>query len=525
MSNNPTSAAVAIRQLRTLEEAEASGKFVGEENSGIPPSTLYSWRTSKPPRLIEGKLVGDEIVGGDYFRELLRIDHAGTGTSSKTMIIYDRLALERCSAKGKANRVEKRKKWFDDTELIPSFRDEPYVRQSYVLRLFGIPKVVVQDWDERGWPHFGGEFPRRCKKHYYAKRQVDRAKEISDAMLCAIPNEEFRCPGCSHDVLLAELAKTSESMKDPNADARLYLRDVKMAECPNCQRKILIPDPPIYPAKVAAKRTRHAEQALRSDATAASLALVKVYFPVRIKFKHGKSKNRKDKQRTVTQCELGFTRNSVDAVEKLNSERAIPLNSMKLDEAWQQFRDESPRSMISRIGRTTVEAWCEEGLLDAKITEYLTKKGKRRGWIILNKSEKGSLPGVDDALAILRSVGWDTAAATIKLRALRDKRIADNNGQVPESRLDKTATSSASRVTPPDQIKSDEKPESPIGDEPKTRKTGRPKGSIDLDRERRKNEMIAGWIAGKYRSKAEAGRAHDFDRPDASKIINEYERS
>jgi hypothetical protein len=56
----------------------------------------------------------------------------------------------------------------------------------------------------------------------------------------------------------------------------------------------------------------------------------------------------------------------------------------------------------------------------------------------------------------------------------------------------------------------------------KKKRHGRPRGKTDewLKRER---EMLEAWDRGEYATKAEAGRAHNFHRPDATKIINAHE--
>jgi hypothetical protein len=56
------------------------------------------------------------------------------------------------------------------------------------------------------------------------------------------------------------------------------------------------------------------------------------------------------------------------------------------------------------------------------------------------------------------------------------------------------------------------------------RRGGRPKGPTE-DWKNRKRAMIEGWDRGDYGdNKAEAGRAHDFHRSDATNIINAHER-
>ena len=55
----------------------------------------------------------------------------------------------------------------------------------------------------------------------------------------------------------------------------------------------------------------------------------------------------------------------------------------------------------------------------------------------------------------------------------------------------------------------------------KANRGGRP---TDDDVARRKREMLKAWDDGKYKSKAEAARAHNFHRPDASKWIKEHEQ-
>jgi hypothetical protein len=56
------------------------------------------------------------------------------------------------------------------------------------------------------------------------------------------------------------------------------------------------------------------------------------------------------------------------------------------------------------------------------------------------------------------------------------------------------------------------------------RRGGRPKGTTE-DWQNRVKAMLEGWDRGDYGdNKAEAGRAHDFHRPDACKIINAHER-
>src|SRR5262249_6012783 len=56
-----------------------------------------------------------------------------------------------------------------------------------------------------------------------------------------------------------------------------------------------------------------------------------------------------------------------------------------------------------------------------------------------------------------------------------------------------------------------------------TARRGRPKGETP-DVSRRKKEMIQAWDRGEYETKAEAGRAHGFQRSDAAKIIKAHER-
>src|SRR5262249_5808389 len=57
-------------------------------------------------------------------------------------------------------------------------------------------------------------------------------------------------------------------------------------------------------------------------------------------------------------------------------------------------------------------------------------------------------------------------------------------------------------------------------------KRGRPPNSTDPEVARRKQEMLDAWDRGDFGSnKAAAGRAFDFHRSDASKIINDHERS
>lgn len=435
MSNNPPRAA-AIGQLRNLEDVEASGKFVSEKNSGIPLSSFYYWRNTDPPRLVLGALVGDEIADGQYFQERLMIINDLGVRAPKNMFIYDRLALKRCQDDGKSQRATKRAEWRTGTEEITA-RGEIYVRQSYVRKLFGISEGGIRDWDARGWPPLGGELPRQNPRNgstYYAKEQVDDGKTIWDALLPAIPGEEFTCPGCPHEMRLSEFAKTIGVAKTIKNVVYLRKLNVNLAKCPKCGRNILIPDPHIYSLKEASKKVKLAKTRLRDDEGARSLGLAKQYYPVRIAFKHGKDKQRA--QRKLVQYNVGFTRASVDALARRQSECAVPTNAITLDEAWKQF------DRRSTLSRSTIGYWCEEGLLDSMLTERWTKTGFREGWIILEKSIKGSLPSVEDALAIIREVGWDTAKTTKGLRNLRRQRIEENDGQVPASRLVKSDSNS-----------------------------------------------------------------------------------
>jgi hypothetical protein len=88
--------------------------------------------------------------------------------------------------------------------------------------------------------------------------------------------------------------------------------------------------------------------------------------------------------------------------------------------------------------------------------------------------------------------------------ATRDER---NNGQESANRH-----ASAPAITAP-----------PPATTPPKKKRGRPKG-VTKDVADRMRKLLEEWDRGDFDSKAQAGRAHGFNRPDASTIINAHER-
>jgi hypothetical protein len=68
------------------------------------------------------------------------------------------------------------------------------------------------------------------------------------------------------------------------------------------------------------------------------------------------------------------------------------------------------------------------------------------------------------------------------------------------------------------------KPEEHSTETPKVnRAPGRPKGSIDPEVLKRKQDMLEAWEKGDFDTKADAARAHEFDRANTSRLITEFE--
>jgi hypothetical protein len=62
------------------------------------------------------------------------------------------------------------------------------------------------------------------------------------------------------------------------------------------------------------------------------------------------------------------------------------------------------------------------------------------------------------------------------------------------------------------------------GEEKPKRGVGRPEGSVDQGRQKRIEQMLNDWDAGKFgTNKTAAGQAHDIDRSSATKIINAHD--
>jgi hypothetical protein len=55
---------------------------------------------------------------------------------------------------------------------------------------------------------------------------------------------------------------------------------------------------------------------------------------------------------------------------------------------------------------------------------------------------------------------------------------------------------------------------------------GRPVGTTDPQVKKRRAQLLREWDQGKFgKNKSAAGRAHKFDRSDATKIINDHEKA
>jgi hypothetical protein len=324
-----------------------SDQLVTAKESGVPLSTLHLWHK-------RGWLQKDV----DFFEEWLSNYHKQPARR------YVPAALERCRAQGKSDRAAKRKSHLAATEKTCR-RGEWFVRGSHVRRVLGISKLMLADWNLRGWPLLDGDHARICKEGgatYYALAQVEEVKFKLDGLPSCIPAEHAT----------------------------------------------------LYSLQQAAELTGLQESCLLGKTRRKVMGLKAVPFLVRLAFA-----NRQGKPRKLLKNVLGFTRESVDAYCDRQRACAVPQGATTLQKLVLKLRKTSERC---RITAATVNGWCHAGLIDAKLMDYPTVRGLRNGWIIANGS-------VDEVKRVLRQVGWDAKAATAELQALSDRRVTENGGK------------------------------------------------------------------------------------------------
>lgn len=360
-------------------------------------------------------------------------------------------------------------------------RGEEWARGKYVERELGISKTMREYWDEKGWPILGGKQPRKYKDDddgitYYAKTQVDGdLKSKIEAIPPGIPPDH---PTLYSEEKTAELTKLSRDM--------LRHEDVK-------ERHALVTEPFLA----------------RIDVNVRGTLCKKLVWMT------------------------GYTKASVRDYLQRRDARILPKGTVSLQALVRGLRGTSPKCTITH---GTVIDWCREKLLDSELEYYLqTETAVRPGWIISEESAA-------EAKAVLRKCGWDTGAAKLELRNLHQQRVAENNGCPLPSRV-KTRIAEQLLVAKllakerllaeePDGAKRSATSTPIEGDGPINRSSeapsppknagGRPRSD---EVARKKAALIKNWAKGKYKSKAEAARAHRLHRPDVSKLIDEYERS
>jgi hypothetical protein len=290
----------------------------------------------------------------------------------------------------------------------------------------------------------------------------------------------------------------------------------KLEKLPSC----MPPDHPILcTIEKASELTGLSVASLRSKKGRNAHRLVTQAFLVRIGFA-----NRNGEPRKLLKNLVGFTRDSVSEFVRRKAASAVPANTTTLQALAKRLRAASVRSKITA---NTINGWCNEKLLDAVQTDYWTVKGFKRGWIIANESAA-------KAHSVLRQVGWNVNAATAELRALRQKRIAENGGKplpsLVEERL--AETRKAAEATIKTKLKEvDAKPaaQTTAAEPAQTKSTpaniGRPKGTVDTEAQQRDRDLLDAWDRGDFgTNRTEAARHFKVDPSYARKIIRKHER-
>jgi hypothetical protein len=284
----------------------------------------------------------------------------------------------------------------------------------------------------------------------------------------------------------------------------------KLEKLPSC----MPPDHPIlYTIEKASDLTGLSMASLRSKIGRNAHRLVTQAFLVRIGFA-----NRNGEPRKLLTNIVGFTRDSVSEFVRRKAASGVPADTITLQALAKRLRGRSERSKITAA---TINRWCNDKLFDAAKADYWTVKGFKTGWIIANES-------ANEALTVLRRVGWNANAATAELRALRQKRIAENGGKplpsLVEERLAETRKAAEATI----KTKCKEEDAKPAAEPAQTKSTpakiGRPKGTVDTEAQQRDRNLLDAWDRGDFgTNKTEAARHFKVDPSYARKIINDHE--
>jgi hypothetical protein len=387
-----------LRDLADIEKPGPNGELFQvfcADHSDYPRSTVEFWerlKTSDGQPLM--KMGQKEEDDADFFWERVKIHDRKGVTIPKWIRLYKREALKRCRDRGKVDRAATR--WKTMAEVIER-NGVKFARWSYIrrvlsgeaenddgrgLRLPPFTKSAYRDWETRGWPLLAHARPRCVIEHgvkYHALEQLKEAKRTLDSLPSRIPDNH----------------------------------------------------PRLYSREETSRRTGIGERMLRSHDHCSKHMLEKDYLLVRITFT-----DEKGRELSLLQYVLGFTKTSVAACVERKKASEPRLATITLQNAFKHFRKASKRCTLSPA---VVNQWCHENLVDALLEDLPQAKGPRENWNIAVAACPGGVAGFSEVMEILRTVGWDTSAATAKLREQRKERIMASCGQPLPSRF--TATS------------------------------------------------------------------------------------
>jgi hypothetical protein len=244
-------------------------------------------------------------------------------------------------------------------------RGEEWVRGSYVQRELGISETMREYWDANGWPILHGNRPRSIQANGFIYYAKAQVDGELKSKLEALPSG---IP-TDHPSLFSE-EKTSQ-LTDLSVDI-LRHKDF---------------------------RERH-------------LGLVTEHFLARI------DETWLGEPRKRCMWLTGYTKSSVRDFLERRDGCILPARTISLQDLVCRLR----KSLRCKVTAGTLIKWCREKLLDSQLEAYLTETGVRTGWIVAEESAAS-------AKIVLRECGWETHAATIKMRELHHQRVAEKNGQ------------------------------------------------------------------------------------------------